>query len=421
MSWRRPLKAPHLVAAALLLASAGATLAQIEGGDRGVAPIDSSGDFEVTGINVDVAARSAEAARIGGWRLAQRKAWAQLSNRLGAGGAGVSDGTLDQLVNAVVVEQEQIGPNRYVARLGVLFDRQRVGSLLGIATYAAQSAPMLVIPVQYSGGVGQVFETRTPWQEAWARYRTGSSTIDYVRPAGTGADPLLLNVGQVSRRGRPWWRTIIDQYGASDVLIPVVRLHRQWPGGPVVGAFQARWGPDNQYLGGFSLRVPSEQGLPQLLDAGVKRMDELYQSALASGVIRADPTLLPPPTPTPTPTPGSELETVVDALPGDIEPSVPTVQITIQYDTPDAAAVTATESALRGVPGVRSAATTSLGLGGVSLMRVAYAGDPAALAGALQARGFQVSGGGGSLRIRRGAPLAPSAPPPPQPGAPPTG
>ena len=50
--------------------------AQIDGGDRGVAPIDSSGSFEVTGINVDVAAKTAEAARLGGWRLAQRKGWA---------------------------------------------------------------------------------------------------------------------------------------------------------------------------------------------------------------------------------------------------------------------------------------------------------------------------------------------------------
>lgn len=397
--WR--IKPSHLVAAGILVLSGAAGLAQIEGGDRGVAPIDSSGDFEVTGISVDVAAKTSEAARLGGWRIAQRKAWGQLSQRLGGGGTGISDGTLDQLVNAIVVEQEQIGPNRYIARLGVLFDRQRVGSLLGIATYAARSAPMLVIPVQYAGGVGQVFETRTPWQEAWARYRTGNSVIDYVRPAGTGADPLLLNVGQIGRPGRRWWRTIIDQYGASDILIPVVRLQRQWPGGPVVGAFQARWGPDNRFLGGFSLRVPNERGLPQLLDAGVKRIDDLYQAALRAGMIRADPTLLPPPTPTPVATPGAELDTVIESLPVESSTALPTVQITVQFATPDAGTVAASEAAIRGVPGVRSATTTSLALGGTSLMRVTYEGDPATLAAALSARGFEVSGGGQSLRIRR--------------------
>lgn len=402
-------RSPRLIAAAALLLGAAAGVAQIEGGDRGVAPIDSSGDFEVTGVGVDVVAKTPEAARIGGWRLAQRKAWVQLSSRLGAGGAGVSDGTLDQLVKAIVVEREQIGPTRYVARLGVLFDRQRVGSLLGIALYADRSAPMLVVPVQYSGGVGQVFETATSWQQAWARFRTGGSTVDYVRPAGTGSDPLLLNVGQVTRPGRRWWRTVIDQYGASDVLIPVVRLSRQWPGGPVVGAFQARWGPDNRYLGGFSLRVPNEQGLPQLLDAGVKRVDELYQAALGSGVIRADPTLLAPPTPTPTATPTPGLDQAIGSQPGEGAIAGAVIAVTIQFDTPDAGAVAATEAAVRGLVGVRSAATTSLALGGTSLMRVVYDGDPATLAAGLSARGFEVSGDGQSLRIRRGG-AAPSAP-----------
>ncbi|KAA5683564.1 heavy-metal-associated domain-containing protein, partial [Pseudomonas aeruginosa] len=68
-----------------------------------------------------------------GWRLAQRKAWVQLSQRLGAGGGLVSDGTLDQLVSGIVIENEQIGPTRYIAKLGVLFNRARAASLLGVS------------------------------------------------------------------------------------------------------------------------------------------------------------------------------------------------------------------------------------------------------------------------------------------------
>ena len=51
---------------AIVLAVAGfgaAVIAQIESGDRGVAPIDSSSDFEVSGIKVDTAAKSADIAR----------------------------------------------------------------------------------------------------------------------------------------------------------------------------------------------------------------------------------------------------------------------------------------------------------------------------------------------------------------------
>jgi hypothetical protein len=396
--------APAFALAALVAGSA-ALFAQIEGGDRGVAPVASSGDYEVGGIAVDIAAKSAEAARLGGWRLAQRKAWVQLSQRLGGGGGLISDGALDSIVSGIVVENEQIGPTRYIARLGVLFDRARAASILGISAYADRSPPMLVLPVQVSGGVAQVFEQRTAWQEAWARYRTGNSTIDYVRPAGSGPDSLLLNVGQTGRPGRGWWRTVLDQYGATDVLIPTVRLYRQWPGGPIVGAFQARFGPDNQLIGGFSLRVGNTDGLPQLLDAGVKRMDDLYQAALRDGSLRPDASLRPPPAaPTPPAEDAGALDAVITDLPGDAGQGV---AVTVQFDTPNAAAVAASEAAMRGVPGVRSAATTSLALGGVSLMRVTYDGDPAALKAALEAQGFQVFGSGQTIRVRRAPQLVP--------------
>ncbi|NYD89654.1 heavy-metal-associated domain-containing protein [Sphingomonas melonis] len=401
---------PSVAGVALLLA-AGA-YAQIEGG-RGVAPVDSSGDFEVSGVGVDVAAKTAQAARLGGWRLAQRKAWVQLSRRLGGDGGLVSDGTLDQLVSGIVVENEQIGPTRYIAKLGVLFNRSRAAAVLGISAYADRSRPMLLVPLQVSGGVGTVFEQRTDWQEAWARFRTGNSAIDYVRPSGNGADSLLLNAGQIARPGRGWWRTVIDQYGAADILIPVVRLYRSYPGGPIIGVFQARHGPDNALIGSFTLRVGSAAGLPRLLDTGVSRMDGLFQQALRGGGLGVDPTLSPPPAPAPVIDP----DAIDDAASGETLAEIvgdtggaAGIPLTLQFDTPSASAVANTEGLVRSIPGVRGASTTSLALGGLSLMRVTYDGDPESLRAALEVRGYQVSGSGQTLRIRRSAPTpAPSA------------
>ncbi len=400
-----------LIAGLATMALAAAGLAQIEGGDRGVTPVASTGAYEVAGIAVDVVARTADEARYGGWRLAQRKAWIQLSKRLGGDGSAIGDGALDQLVAGIVVENEQIGPTRYIARLGVLFNRARTASLLGIVDYAAQSAPMLVLPIEVSGGVARVFERQTEWQAAWARFRTGDSAIDYVRPAGTGPDSLLLDYGQAGRRGRGQWRALLDQYGASDVLMPTVRLYRQWPGGPVIGVFQARHGPDNELIGGFTLRVPSADGLPQLLDAGVKRIDALYESALSAGALTRDPGLAPPPRPQAAAT--DEVGDLID----DLDPAAPAaaaqgIAVTLQYDSPSATAVANTESLVRTLPGVRSASTTSLAVGGVSLMRVVFDGDPAALKAALDAKGFQVVGDGLTLRIRRVPQLLPPDLPP---------
>lgn len=384
-------------AVAAFALGAGVGFAQIEGGGRGVAPVDSSSDYEVSGIAVDVAAKDADAARLGGWRIAQRKAWAQLSRRLGAGGGMVPDSTLDSVVSGIVVENEQIGPTRYVAKLGVLFDRNRAGAILGISNYVMRSPPMVVIPIVWSGGVATAFEQRTLWQEAWARFRTGGSAIDYIRPTGSGPDPLLLNFGQTQRPGRGWWRTVLDQYGGSDVLIPTVKLYRQWPGGPVVGVFQARQGPDNRLLSQFTLRVNNVSGVPALLDAGVKRLDETYQQALRAGYLRADPGLSYVPVedqPVEDDDAGETAVTESPILPGGIT-------ISVQFDTPGPAAVTSTEAALRAVPGVSAAATNSLALGGVSVMTVTYAGAPEVLKAALEARGWQVFGNGTTIRIRR--------------------
>lgn len=401
MRWRSPSMMFGLAALVGLGAGGGTVLAQIEGQPRGLAPIDNGGSYEVTGVAVDVSGKTPEAARLGGWRIAQRKGWAMLAQRLGRSGTGASDGLLDSLVSGIVVENEQIGPTRYVAKLGILFDRVRAASVLGVSAYADRSPPMLVMPLQISGGASQMFEARTPWQQAWARFRTGNSSIDYIRPSGTGTDPLLLNAGQINRRSRGWWRTILDQYGASDLLIPVVRLYRQWPGGPVIGVFEARHGPDNDLLGTITLRVGSTDGLNQLLDTGVARLDGLYQRALASGSLHPDASLNPPPKPAAVIDDTSPGEEPIAGLDAAIATSGAGIAVSLQYDAPSASAVANAESLIRSIPGVVRAGTTSLALGGVSIMAVTFDGDPDQLRRALEQRGFQVSGSGTTLRIRR--------------------
>ena len=277
----------------LALIGGGIVIAQIEGPKRGISPIASTGDFEVTNVSVNVTGGNAQEARQKGWEEAQRLAWSALWRKThGSPGAALSDTTLDGIVAAIVVEEEQIGPRRYVAKLGVLFDRARAGQLLGVSGVVRRSAPLLLMPVTYSAGAPTLFEQRTSWQRSWAKFRTADSRIDYVRPSGAGGESLLLNAGQIDRRSRGWWRTILDQFGAADVIIPIARIERLWPGGPVVGRFSARYGPDNKFLGSFTLRTANSSGIPGMMDQAVVRMDQLFQSALSSGRLRADASLV---------------------------------------------------------------------------------------------------------------------------------
>ena len=259
--WGRAL----LILLPLAVVSGGLVYAQIEGGPRGIRPVASTGDFEVTGIEVNVTGKTHEEARLKGWQEAQRLAWKELWKRKRGGTtSGLSDGTLNGIVSAVVVEQEQIGPKRYVARLGVLFDRARAGNLLGVKGVARRSAPVLLLPIYYSAGTPVMFEQRTPWQRAWAKFRTSESKIDYVRPSGAGSESLLLNAGQLDRRNRSWLRVILDEFGAADIIVPIARIERQWPGGPVVGKFSARYNADNKFLGSFTLDTHVDDRLTAL-------------------------------------------------------------------------------------------------------------------------------------------------------------
>jgi hypothetical protein len=404
-SLRRFLPLASLILA-LMAIGGGVLYAQLEGGDRGIPPVDSASTYEVTDVAVDVSAPNSEQARYEGWREAQsrgwRALWAKMNGQPASAAPDLSDTVLDSIVSGIVIEDEQIGPKRYIATLGVLFDRARAGQLLGVHGVGRRSAPMLVIPVMITGSSAQSFESRNEWQRAWARFRTGNSAIDYVRPTGSGIDPLLLNLSQARRPGRGWWRMLLDQYGASDVIMAEVQLRRLYPGGPAIGIFTARHGPDGIMIGRFTLRVESSNLIPRMFDVGIQRLDGLYTQALGQGQLRPDPSLTivePVVAPPPPETSAEPVEETV--VTGPILRGIASA-FRIQVDTPNAGSVGQAELAVSRIPGVTSALTTSLALGGTSVMRVTFTGNLDQLQAALQGQGWAVQNGGGTLRISRG-------------------
>lgn len=403
---RLPLLRPvHLLLMLLLALGAAVLIAQIEG-ERGIAPIASTGDFEVRDVDVDVYGADPNSARTAGWKLAQRLAWRKLSLQNGGGGGLLPDGALDSMVSAIEVQKEQIGPNRYIARLTVFFDRARAGQALGVTGQAMRSPPLLVIPVLTDGGTSSVFEYPSEWQRAWAMFRTAESAIDYVRTSGTGADSVLLDAGQTGRRSRMWWRNLLEQYGAADVIMPMARLERLGPDGPVIGHFSARYGPDNRYIGSFALRVAHAADIGAMMDQAVRRMDQLYTQALLSGVLRPDPSLIvEEPIGNDMVDNASEDGDTSEFVPADAVPTARTGETSylIQYETPNVGSVGQTEATVRSIPGMRSATTTSLALGGLSVMQVSFGQSLEELRTALAARGYTVSGSGTTLRITRRA------------------
>ena len=403
---RRPILLSLLVIAALGVS--GVIYAQLETADRGILPLDTSNTLEIGGIHVDVAGADAQSARYAGWRMAQRQGfkalWAKMHNAPISQAPSLPDGTLDQIVSSINVEREQIGPLRYIADLGVLFDRARAAQFLGVeGGKVERSAPMLLIPVTVSGGTATSVELRNAWQRAWAQFRAAQSPIDYVRVSGMGSDPMLVNAAQTTRPGRGWWRNLLEMYGATDILIAEVQLQRLYPGGPARGRFIARHGPDNEIVGGFTLTAQSSDGIPAMMAEGARRIDALYAQALAAGQLSRDSSLdLPPPPILPQLTGPRPVATA--NLVNSFQVQVTGNNVTV-YNFAMAH--------LRTMAGVESASPQQINPGGTSYILVTYKGDISQLAAALSGRGWVVDFSGTVIRMHSNSDKPPSLPPPP--------
>ena len=413
---RRRFAIPFMLLIATL-GLAGGLYAQLETSERGILPLDTSNTLDIGGIHVDVGGKDADSARYAGWRMAQREGfkalWAKVHKAPIGQAPNLPDGVLDQIVSSINVEREQIGPNRYIADLGVLFDRAKAAQYLGVeGAQVDRSSAMLLIPVTITAGTATTVELRNAWQRAWAQFRTSQSPIDYVRISGMGADPMLVNAAQTRRPGRGWWRNLLDMYGATDILIAEVQLQRLYPGGPAKARFIARHGPDYEVVGGFTLTAANSDGVPAMLAQGAQRIDELYAQALAAGRLNRDSSLdLPPPPVLPAPV---EAKPVVTNVVNSFQVQVTGKNVNF-YNFAMAH--------LRTIGGVESASPQQINPGGTSYILVSYKGSIGQLAAALAARGWITQVAGTAVRISSSSdkpPAMPAPAPAPAPTAPAT-
>ena len=219
---------------------------------------------------------------------------------------------------------------------------------------------------------------------------------------------MLVNAAQTERPGRGWWRNIIDLYGAADILVAEVQLQRLYPGGPARATFVARHGPDNQIVGGFTLTTQNGNGIPALMAEGVRRMDELFTTALSAGRLERDSSLDMPPPPLPVPVEQPVKPTNVASA----------VQIQINSNG-DVNIYNFAMAHLRTMGGIDSATPQLINPTGTSYVLVSYHGTLAELAAKLGGRGWIVETSGGNvLTMRSGSGKPPPLPPPPPPTQP---
>lgn len=388
----------HPLAVALCLAAliAGAVPAgaQTPDGDDAPRAIGGGGGLIVGGVQVDSEGKTPAEARNNGWRAAQQLAWpllwARLSGEPTESAPRLSDSALDSMVSAIEVEREQLGPQRYVARLAIVFDRARTASYLGRYSQISTSPPLLVLPVLQDAAVRQAYEGGSPWVGAWARLRAGESPIDYIRIQPGAGDIILLNAWQAERRHLLIWRNLVDRYQVADVLIPELVLERSWVGGPVTGLLIVRFGTSGRELG--RVRLANEGGdVDGLMDEAVRQADNIYVNALRGGHLLPDPALLEPEA-------GPLVSDGGPVIGGGFEAEV-LYRLNLRVQTPDDMSLAAIEAQLRAVPEIASVRAVSSAPGGESVIEIASGAPIDVLRYALDGRDLRIEGN--MLRPRR--------------------
>ncbi len=189
--------------------------------------------FTVRGVEVDVTASDASAAKAQGLDQAQRQAFEQLLERLTQASDRARlprvDGT--NYVRDYAVDQERASAVRYIATLSVRFNASAVRKLLHDANISftdARTRPVVVVPVLQSQGKAVLWDDPAtgvvnPWRAAWAA-ATGGGLVPLAIPAGDLADTQALTVEQALANDAQHLAVMGARWRTSDVLTMVAQL-----------------------------------------------------------------------------------------------------------------------------------------------------------------------------------------------------
>lgn len=243
------------VAVFVALAAAGAAL---EAADR----------YQVEGVEVDVTAASAAAAREQAVREGERKAFRKLLDRLTRDADAVptlDDAELTALIADFSVREEKASAVRYVATLDYRFDAVAVQELLqlyGIAYVDAVAAPVVIVPVLRTAGRSVLWDDPNPWRDAWYRQAAGSADVPLIVPDGDLEDIAAIGTEQAVDGDAAALVAIARRSGAEDALVTVAEVAPAAAGAPATAAVSSTRYTGGRPLDQYSVTVKGEPGEP---------------------------------------------------------------------------------------------------------------------------------------------------------------
>lgn len=231
----RPIRGATFLRFALRRAGAAiAALALAAGLSAAMAPAgwaQSEESFTVRGVEVDVTADNAVAARDQALVAGQRKAFDQLLLTLATAEdvarlPPLGDDAIGDMVLDFQVESESVSTVRYIGEFAFRFRAAPVQQYLerGGATYAVGATrPALVLPVLTRDGQSLLWDEGNDWLAAWSQSSVDGTLVSFVVPLGDLTDLGAVDAARALDGDAAALQAIATRYGAGDVIVAEAR------------------------------------------------------------------------------------------------------------------------------------------------------------------------------------------------------
>ncbi|MEG9883848.1 MAG: DUF2066 domain-containing protein [Hyphomicrobiales bacterium] len=183
--------------------------------------------FTVSGIKVDIKAKSASSAKHKALGEAQGLAFRRMIRRISTADAAQQFNMTDPaltgpLMGSMTIDREQSGPGEYIAQFTIFFLPDKVRELLGdkYIPFAEQVAkPVLLLPI-WNGLEGpMLWNKANPWRSAWAGLDIANALTPVTLPAGDLSDRSTLTARQALAGDSLRLDALKARYDAQDSLI----------------------------------------------------------------------------------------------------------------------------------------------------------------------------------------------------------
>lgn len=225
--------------------------------------------YDVPGIQVDVTAETAAAARDQALAEGEGKAFAALLAQFvdadtAAALADTDAETIRSLIRDFSISSEKSSAVRYLATLDYRFDAEAVQAFLTQrrAKFAAPpSEPVAVVPVWEAQGRTVLWDDPNPWRNVWELRNPGAGGVPTVVPAGDLGDIATLSVEQATSGYGEALTALAERYRASGILVTHARLVSDMrKDTSLVVVESSRYGDDGNRQWTTDLTVRSKEG-----------------------------------------------------------------------------------------------------------------------------------------------------------------